>query len=309
MALFVSSEQQSFANFTHAYNIAGELLYSQQSIALIEAFEVDCQLPEGVTDGFEITTELFDVDSARLIYQGEGSFSGGMKQVSVWERGHIQLLRVGANNFSLTNFVTGHIRLLGCYQTDQLESAEILLGPPLLTLLATKSVFCLHAGAVATEYGAAVFIGESGRGKSTLSQSVAGSHWQRLGDDIMPVSLSEDNVFLIPRFPQLKRKLQHLSYTLESLVAIFRLLEPATHQQVECQLTQGSEALITLSRHTAASRVFNERLLKENMVFNRNVLNKIPIYNLSYPRDFNCLDHVRDTVSKVLIKHSGQIDR
>ena len=302
MTLFVSSEQQKNANFSHAYFIAGEHVYSQQPIALLEEFKVDFQQLENVVDisDSNLVENSFDIDLSTLIFQGEGSFSGGMKQVAVWERNGIQLLRIGEHNFSLTNLVTNHVQLLNQYQSDQLESAEILLGPPLLTLLAKQSIFCLHAGAIATEHGTVVFIGESGRGKSTLSQSTATRSWSRLGDDIMPVCLDDENVLIIPRFPQLKRKQQYLDEVKKPLIAIFRLMESTGNKQIECKLIQGSEALITLSRHTAASLVFNGTLLAENMIFNQKVLSRTPVYNLSYPRDMDYLDNVRHAVNKVL---------
>lgn len=304
MAIFVSAEQQKGGSFAYAYNLAGNQLLSQQPIALVEAFEVDYALHENTIINLHDETlmlEHFDIQKAKLIYQGEGSFSGGMKRVSVWEKSSVQLLRVGESNFSLTNLETGHIKLLNHFQSNQADSAEILLGPPLLTLLATKSIFCLHAGAVATEHGTAVFIGESGRGKSTLSQSSNERAWTRLGDDIMPIALHKSDVCLIPRFPQLKRNRQYLETLTPPLTAIFRLLEPAINGSIECQPIKGSEALISLARHTAASRVFNETILAKNMIFNQAILNRVPVYDLSYPRDFGRLEDVRHDVAKMLL--------
>lgn len=305
MTLFVSVEQQKKANFTHAYNLAGNQLLSQQPIALIQAFEVDYPLLDNALTDIhddELKLDQFDTNKAKLIYRGKGSFSGGMKKVSVWEKNNVQLLQVGESNFSLTNFKTGHIKLLGDFQVSQPESAEILLGPPLLTLLATKSIFCLHAGAVATEHGTAVFIGESGKGKSTLSQDATERTWSRLGDDIMPVVFHNNDICLLPRFPQLKRNRQYLDKVKQPLSVIFRLLEPATNNSIQCQPVKGSEALISLARHTAASRVFNEEILAKNMVFNQAILSQIPVYDLSYPRDISRLDDVRNSVAELLFK-------
>jgi len=304
MALLISSEQQITTNFVHAYDLAGQRVYSQKPVALIEMFKVDLQPTEGLPyfNDSKLLMEAFDINSAKLVYQGEGSFSGGMKQVCVWESNNVQLLKVGSTNFSLTNLSTGHIRLLSDHQVDQKESAEILLGPPLLALLAKQSIFCLHAGAAETEYGSIIFIGESGRGKSTLSQSVSKLDWQQLGDDIMPVSFYKGDAQLIPRFPQLKRKHQHMEYLDKPLAAIFRLLEPSHNHQIEFQAITGSKAVISLARHTAASKVFSEEMLMVNMAFNKKIASTVPIYNISYPRDYARLDDVRAEIIKKMIQ-------
>lgn len=302
MTLFISSEKQKQAEFTHVYEVSGKRVYSQQPIALIEPFKVSHNLEEAqpFSHDNKLSFDAFDLDSALLIYQGEGSFSGGMRMVTVWESDGVQLLKVGAEYFSLTNLSTGRINLLGEYQSNSAQSAEVLMGPPLLALLAKQSIFCLHAGAVQTDSGTAVFIGESGKGKSTLSQDALEQNWHRLGDDIMPVALGEKGVTLIPRFPQLKRQRQHLGFARKPLTAIFRLVEPAGEQEIGFQSIKGGEAVITLARHTAASRVFNAETLSNNMGFNQKMAKEIPIYNLSYPRDFGLLEEVRRKIADVM---------
>lgn len=83
--------------------------------------------------------------------------------------------------------------------------AEMLLGPALTLALALQGTWCLHAGAVAVAGQGVAFVGESGVGKSTLAayfdEQVPDS-W-RVADDVLPVTVEEDNLVAFPRYPQL----------------------------------------------------------------------------------------------------------
>lgn len=301
--LFISCDKQGDTDFIHAYDIAGRRLCSQLPIALIEAFKVDCEpFAYQATRVNRSSVNNFSRDPAKLIYQGKGSFSGGIKQVTVWEKENIQALKVGTLDFSLTDLCYGHIHLLGDCSPDQAECAEILLGPPLLALLAEQAVFCLHAGAVTSQYGSAIFIGKSGQGKSTLSSAAPSSDWHRLCDDIMPIYWNNNEALLMPRFPQLKCEKQYLNYSPKPLSVVFCLLDSA--RSIDFNRLVGSEAVITLAKHTVASRIFNKTTLAKNLLFNQKIATTTPIYTVSYPRDFGYLDEVREKIVEKLTIHS-----
>lgn len=302
--LFLTAEPLGNAKFKYQYSIAGFVLYSQTKVSLIEAFEVFYDA-NAVNEALceKLLAKLPDVNNPLFdtVYQGQGAFSGGFKQVKIDYLVDSQKLSLNSKEFSLSNLTNGHIHLLGNNRADDLVVAEVLLGPPLLCNLAAKNVFCFHAGAVSTLHGSAIFIGESGRGKSTLSEEAVEQSWQRLGDDIMPVYLEKTVCKLLPRFPQLKRTNQHLDDTDINLTAIFRLAEPKQGDEVRFQNVTGYECILTLSRHIASSLAFSPSLLELKMQFVSALVKRVPIFDLSYQRNLSQLGELRKKIDEKLL--------
>jgi hypothetical protein len=82
---------------------------------------------------------------------------------------------------------------------------EILQGPALVLAFSMRAKWCLHASAARLQQDKTIaFLGESGYGKSTLAGHLGRSGWQRVADDILPVTLEDERVLAWPHFPQLK---------------------------------------------------------------------------------------------------------
>jgi len=80
-----------------------------------------------------------------------------------------------------------------------------LLCSPIGALLLQRGVLPLHASAIATPRGAAVFMGASGAGKSTLAASFHRRGLRVLADDISVVRFAPDGVpWVMPGLPQFK---------------------------------------------------------------------------------------------------------
>jgi len=250
--------------------VAGYELLCQTEIALIAAFQVISQASSFDSPESKHVPD-FNQASFKQVYEGLGSFSGGHKLVnaSYADEGELQALKIEGEDFCVTDLSTRHIHLLGDNKANEISVAEIILGPPLLCIMALDNLFSFHAGAVNTQQGAALFIGESGRGKSTLSQEALGQDWQRLGDDIMPTFMVGEGqrCCLQPRFPQLKRETQILD-----------------------------KGIVPLSRHIASSRVFSPQLLAKKMAFISSIVNQVSIVDLSYRREINELETLRSEI-------------
>lgn len=108
---------------------------------------------------------------------------------------------------------------------------DALLGPPLILALALRGIHCLHASAAISPSGLGVaFSAPSGTGKSTLARAAAASGWQRLSDDLCPLSGSGQ---IQPRFPQLKLG-PHASMLPASVdLAHFVLLQRGANTQLQ----------------------------------------------------------------------------
>jgi hypothetical protein len=150
---------------------------------------------------------------------------------------------------------------------------EAVLGPGLILALGLNGTFCLHASAVAVPEGVVAFLGESGRGKSTLAQALdqlPNSGCRRVADDVLPVRLDATGALALPHFPQLKMQ-PTLQYPprfpdrlpLTELVVLAPLAAPEASPQAESLGPHAS--VLALLRHTVASRLFPPELAADHL--------------------------------------------
>ncbi|MBT5873730.1 MAG: hypothetical protein HOH43_09940 [Candidatus Latescibacteria bacterium] len=80
-----------------------------------------------------------------------------------------------------------------------------LLQVPLMALLYQRRRIVLHGSAICVDGKAVVFMGQSGRGKSTLAAAFRSRQYPLLSDDICVVSLaSTGKLLVVPGYPQIK---------------------------------------------------------------------------------------------------------
>lgn len=79
-----------------------------------------------------------------------------------------------------------------------------LLGVALGALLHQRGLLPLHGSAIETSRGAAIFVGPSGHGKSTLAGLMCRRGYRVLADDIAAVSTESDSPLLYPGLPHLR---------------------------------------------------------------------------------------------------------
>lgn len=135
--------------------------------------------------------------------------------------------------------------------------ADILEGPVLLHALSGSGAFALHASAIRRADGAVhALIADSGTGKSTLAGQAIAHGWQRVADDLLPVTVDgERGALAWPRYRQPKLPVAAQwqgpeSLPLGALVALQR--GPLARRDA---LTPAAAADLFL-RNTVATRVF-----------------------------------------------------
>ena len=182
---------------------------------------------------------------------------------------------------------------------------EVAMGPALILALALHDVWCLHASAARFEGRSVAFLGESGRGKSTLAaylEAEGAAGWQLVADDILPITQRENQIEALPHFPQLKlpqekqpaRALpEHLP-----LEAVY-LLHPAKAVSQPVQLRQPglSEAALSLVRHTVASRLFSKDLLRRHLDFCARAVQVLAVRELEYPQKVEGLPEIMELIN------------
>jgi hypothetical protein len=79
-----------------------------------------------------------------------------------------------------------------------------LLGTLLAVLLHQRGHLVLHASAVAIEDEAIIFLGNKGRGKSTMAATLYGRGHHLIADDVVCITVDNGRPMVVPGFPQFK---------------------------------------------------------------------------------------------------------
>lgn len=175
---------------------------------------------------------------------------------------------------------------------------EILQGPALVLAFSMRANWCLHASAARRNGKTIAFLGESGYGKSTLAGYLHRSGWQRVADDILPVTLENDTVLAWPHFPQLKlpEEQQPALSLPESLpLDMLCLVSPAgLEKSPRLEPLSSTEAVTALLSHTAGTRMFWPELLSKHLDFCARAGQVLPAYRLTYPHRRESLPLVKE---------------
>jgi hypothetical protein len=90
---------------------------------------------------------------------------------------------------------------------DPADVRIFLMGSAMGALLYQRGLFPLHGSAVETPWGAMVFVGPSGIGKSTLAAHFHRAGYRLIADDVCAISRAADGSLLVlPAFPHLRLK-------------------------------------------------------------------------------------------------------
>ncbi|MDQ0217474.1 aldolase [Peribacillus cavernae] len=86
-----------------------------------------------------------------------------------------------------------------------------ILGTCMGAILLQRKILPMHGSAIAIDGKAYAIVGDSGAGKSTLASAFLNKGYQLISDDVIPVTLSEENTPLVtPAYPQQKLWLESL---------------------------------------------------------------------------------------------------
>ncbi len=189
----------------------------------------------------------------------------------------------------------------------------------------------LHASAVIINDKAIAFLGQSGRGKSTLATSFATSGCPFLSDDSLVVTES-GNGFIVPP-GQATIRLWHDS--LDNLVSASTLMHPQLdytdkaciiadsqirHHEKEARLgalfcleddrsesitirkIRGQDAILYLVRNSLVLDVEDTGTLRRNFAQISTLAERIPIFRLGFPHDYAQLSLVRNRITETVNK-------
>lgn len=203
------------------------------------------------------------------------------------------------------------VSLMNEYDEDLIRL--YILGSCMGAILMQRKIYPLHGSAVAIDGKAYAIVGDSGAGKSTLASAFLSQGYHLLSDDVIAVSLSEqDHIpFVTPSYPQQKLWQESLDeFGIESsrlrsifgretkfcipvssqyfsgllpLAGIFELIKTGNGGIEICKI-ENLERFHTLYRHTYRNILIKGLGLMEwHFQTSANILNSIEIFQLRRP--------------------------
>lgn len=214
-----------------------------------------------------------------------------------------------------------------------------LLGSSMGALLLQRKILPLHGSAIAIDGKAYAIVGDSGAGKSTLASAFLQRGYSLLSDDVIPVSLNENNIPIVtPAYPQQKLWLESLnqfgmtSNHYKSLVAredkfavpipsqfardslplagIFELVKSEEYEEITLQPIQDLERFYKLYYHTYRNFFIPEAgLMDWHFAMSSKMLNKICFYQLCRPTNQFTAHHLTDLILNTLKQEEKYLDK
>ncbi|HXU33786.1 MAG TPA: hypothetical protein VN851_24720 [Thermoanaerobaculia bacterium] len=183
---------------------------------------------------------------------------------------------------------------LSSVEPDRFE--ELALGPPILLLLAARAIWALHASAVFVKGRLFVFLGESGRGKSTLA-ALKFPDWERAADDLLPIELVRGRLVAHLDYPQLKLNPQRRLRAPAPVAALIALAGPGTADEPRLARLRPAETTRLLLAQTVSSRRYGPDLLAAHLEACVSASHLVPAYRLDLPRDLARLPEAGQCIS------------
>ena len=285
----------------HLYRLAGQNFRFPCSSADLEPFKISA---EEMEENMFVSSSFPGNEYLLLISRTKGWVGNAQRGVEVYSIQNGMLLKIeGCSEF----FIAPHGESIcrSGLQPDALSQLdrEALLGPALVLALAMRSTWSLHSSAAMFKTQNIAFVGESGRGKSTLAAYLDSAGWQRVADDILPVTFEETGVQSWPHFPQLKLppdKQPGLNFPEQlPLDRICVLASTDENAEPELELLPPNQAIQVLLSHTAGTRLFDPKLLEKHLNFCAQAAEKLPVYRLAYPHRSDALPAVKELLEKI----------
>jgi hypothetical protein len=213
-----------------------------------------------------------------------------------------------------------------------------LLGGVLAVLLYQRRFFVLHASAVSIHGQAIAFIGEKGKGKSTLAAAIHGRGHDFMADDVVALDISNaKSPVVLPGFPQFKLWSEAIAFLLRkdpntfpeivsgcgkhSCSALDGFVPRPAHlkgiyvlaegQALEIKPLRPHEAVLQLISNAYVNRFGNPILegTEARRHFNQctSLASNMPIYRLDRPRSLALLQDTAQLVEEQLLSVSPKL--
>ena len=290
------------------YKIANQLMAFSEPVKTLHEFEVNQDFVE--IDSLPYCHFTYEVlnDNSFCDHQVEVTFNNKTAEISLLrKRGeggtHFAQINVNEKPACHLDFKNKTIVVLNNEPFDSDFNIELITGPAMIMLLAHQRIFSLHSSAVTITLPNSnkvnvAFIAESGVGKSTLSRSVDHT-WVQCSDDVLPIGIHGAEALILD-FPQLKLKNKKIIFNENNDLNYIFNLNQVDGARVVIEQMNAVDSFLKIVRHTVAARLFDERLLQEHLKFAQKIIDKIPVFSLTYPRKIEQLPLLQKTLIEFL---------
>ncbi len=190
-------------------------------------------------------------------------------------------------------------------------------------VIAENGSLVVHAGAVMVGSNAVMFIGQSGRGKSTLSASFETVGAQLLGDDAIVVSHFDDQPQVEAVYPSLRLLPDSIAALLPErtatisvadysekrritvneafpsplpLRAAFVLSPPSNKPTITLRKLSVAETCMTFVANSFSLDPSDPTRARKRMFVAADLAHRVPTFKITYPRDYARLPEVRQAI-------------
>lgn len=289
--------------------IAGQSLCWDVDFEVLQPFSRILKKPTPIEDTAPPPT--YDPSQGELIYQGPGWLGNQWRRVSCIKIQNGYVLDVHGVAVLWVELHGQSIRLLEHHvAVSSPIMAETVLGPALVLALALHNIWCLHASASLYKGKLVAFLGDSGVGKSTLAtflNTPNSEHWQRVADDLLPLSIRTSHILAHPRFPQLKLPAEkqpslHVAEDMP-IQAIFFLDYQAGESAkfLSFERLPPEQSLLKIVHFTAGAKLFDSLLLRLHLEACAQIAERVPVFSLKYFHSQDFLRILRQESESLLI--------
>lgn len=241
--------------------------------------------------------------AGQLTFQRDAWLAGRVRRVTAWWDGPRGWFEIEPGLAVALDLERSAARLIGGGALAPGEVLELALGPLLLPLLAVRDVFVLHASAAAVEGRLLAFVGPSGAGKSTLAAAQA---WQRVADDLLPVSWPAHGPTALADFPQLKVAPPALAAEAQPLAGIIHLRGPGSGPEVALEPLRGAAAASAVLAHWAGAHLLAPAQVEAHFRFAMRLAASLPVWELRTARDLGQLTTARQRLTALAAQLPAQ---
>ena len=289
------------------YRVAGQIIVTDWPLDIGKPFLFTGFNPSDAV----VLPEPTIITHGELLYDGIGWIGNADRHVVVRATESHSVIDIeGVGRFSVSDPGSTIQVLSKCSNLAGTMLTEVVMGLPFISALARRDIWMLHGSAAFFQGKLAVFLGESGHGKSTLARFLGKQEgWTRVADDILPLALCYgsdlEGICALPHYPQLKLSPaeQPANYLPECLAvdAIYAIAPPDDPiSAVEICDLPPSKIIASLVGQGVAARIFDRKLLTRHFYFSHQIAATVPVRQLSYPRSFDVLPQVRELLQRDL---------
>jgi hypothetical protein len=315
-------------NASHRYGICDLVLTSNIALPELPPANVsdqECQfelLPAGVplTDRVEWFHEWKILD--------DGGADDGAEQEAPWlQLGRCRddyVLRFPAYGEFIIAKGANSIQCRPLPETAEMTVRHLLLDQVMPLVLSRWERLVLHASAILTRCGAIAFVGNSGKGKSTLATSFALEGFSLLSDDYLVLRLGHEGWKAMPAYPGVRLwpstaeallpqslpTTDVAPYTAKRRVADPKLLpqtaKPALLRKLYLLAEEASgisiervspgRSIISLVEFAYNLDITDSTFLRQQFETVNQVAREVPVYAIHFPRDYSTLPALREAI-------------